>query len=328
MEKLFDLLLERVNDEAKQAAGLVSIMDSGQSARYIKVRIWDLTEGVYVFHIGNSSSEYKAVTQFRFVKPYINFEFPTDMQDPDRVLVTDEKNAIVLLSDSAKNDRTEVLHPKNEINDGVFQGEDVPISDGMPRPPKLSEYWNLSDKEEEEKPKEGQEESLDTFQAPAFSPEEGVPDMVELPDYLLDSDPEKVFRSRKDFDIESYRKAMERQFDSIDPFSNRRDDYEWWRVENPVVLHEILLDFGVKIRNFFNARVMISFFKYGFLLSGIYRDGEEGSLLVFGFPSPFRSEQEPFENYSVWVRNRGNQNGPEGYWLVYYDPNQNRMIVW
>lgn len=329
MEKLFDLLLERVNDKTKQAAGLVSVMSRDDTRHYIKVRIWDLAEGTYGFHIGNySSRQYKIVTRFNYVKPYVNFEFPSDMKNTDTAFITNEQNEVILVSDVSKTDGLKTLL-KNET---FKENDEIPQSEGIPRPPRLSDVWDTSEKEAENNKEISLEEQDMTLEGTVHThipgPDELNPEMRELPDYLLESQPLKTDIQSTDFDIQDCRGALDRQFEHFTPFSNQRDDYEWWKVENPVVLHELLLDFGVKIRNFFNAHVMMSYFKFGFLIAGIYQDTDGDSLLVFGFPSALCTEKKPFEDFSVWVRNRGDQGNPEGYWLIYYDPASKDLLTW
>ena len=329
------MLLEKVNDKTKQAAGLVSVMSRDDTRCYIKVRIWDLSEGNYGFHMGNPSQEYKTVTQFHYVKPYVNFEFPCEAEKVDRIFVTNDKNEVVLVSDSVKTDDLKATlkarTAKEKTQDEKIQNlmEEVPLSDGIPKPPEFSDHWDLSEsKTQETMPDEKKQVEEQPGQPVIPGPDELESELLELPDYLMDLQPEKSFPEKKAFDIDKYREVMERQFENFKPFDNNREDYEWWKVENPVALHEQLLGFGVKIRNFFNASVMMSFFKYGILLSGIYQDPDGNSLLVFGFPSAFQSEHKPFDDCSVWVRNRSNQGNPEGYWLIYYDPNTKELLLW
>lgn len=341
MEKLFDLLLEKVNDKTKQAAGLVSVMSRDDTRCYIKVRIWDLAEGSYGFHMGNPSKEYKTMTQFQYVKPYVNFEFPCEAEKVDRAFVTNEKNEVVLVSDAANTDDLKSALKEKAVKENTPRDKamelmnEVPLSEGIPKPPAFSDHWDLSEEKTKEKTKETKmdenkkiEEIKEPSQTVIPGPDEMESDMLELPDYLMDLQSEKSFDEKQAFDMDKYRDVMEAQFDYFEPFDNNRDDYIWWRVENPVVLHEQLLGFGVKIRNFFNASVMMSFFKHGMLLAGIYQDPEGDALLIFGFPSSLESQHKPFEGHSVWVRNRSNQGSPEGYWLIYYDPNTKELLNW
>ncbi len=354
MDKSYDLMLHKVND-TKQVAGLVSIIRQNEEKTNIKIRIWDLYEGSFIFYVGNNTDKiYKQIHKFNWSKPYINFDVTVDTLIIDSVFVINNNNKIELIND------INTINPIIDILTGVsdkveknknFLSETL-VLDKLPEPPVLSVNWTgdedivdekavgMSDtnnpqiihiqEKREDTPQQSEEEhvSRDIPNPNIPKPDRQEDEMRELPDLPFDLEQFKDRYGDTCLNIIEYRKSLERQFEPYNPFSAEREDYMWWKVLNPVQLHELLISSGIKIRNFFDANVMMCFFRHGFLICGVYEDNEGDILLVFGFPSILNSEQQPFKNNSVWVRDHGRQNGIEGYWLIYYDPETTELLSW
>jgi hypothetical protein len=108
-------------------------------------------------------------------------------------------------------------------------------------------------------------------------------------------------------------------FESIDPFSNPRHDYAWYKVNDLARLSNLLYACNLRIPLFANPRILVGLFKYRHLLAGFYRsERNKQTYFVLGVPSKNDSEGKPFDNISRWVPGKNVEFGDmTGYWLVY-----------
>lgn len=108
-------------------------------------------------------------------------------------------------------------------------------------------------------------------------------------------------------------------FESIEPFSNPRQDYSWYRVNDLARLSNLLFACNMRIPLFANPRILVGLFKYRHLLAGFYRSAHNDmKYFVLGVPARDDSEGKPFENISRWVDSQNTEYGDmTGYWLVY-----------
>lgn len=118
-------------------------------------------------------------------------------------------------------------------------------------------------------------------------------------------------------------KKLERKlrdsFEAMEPFSNPRRDYAWYRVNDLARLSNLLFTCNMRIPLFANPKILVGLFKYRHLLAGFYRS-EQNNLkyFVLGVPSKDDSEGRPFEYISRWVEIQNPDYGDmSGYWLVY-----------
>jgi len=112
---------------------------------------------------------------------------------------------------------------------------------------------------------------------------------------------------------------LKEAFESMDPFSNPRHDYSWYRVNDIAKLSNILFTCNLTIPLFANPRILVGLFKYRHLLAGLYRsDINNLTYFVLGVPSKDETDGNPFENISRWVPVKNSDFGDmTGYWLVY-----------
>lgn len=112
---------------------------------------------------------------------------------------------------------------------------------------------------------------------------------------------------------------LKETFESMDPFSNPRHDYSWYRVNDIARLSNILFSCGLTIPLFANPRILVGLFKYRHLLAGLYRsDINNLSYFVLGVPAKDETDGNPFENICRWVPVKNPDFGDmTGYWLVY-----------
>jgi hypothetical protein len=108
-------------------------------------------------------------------------------------------------------------------------------------------------------------------------------------------------------------------FEVMEPFSNPRHDYSWYRVNDLARLSNLLFSCNIHIPLFANPKILVGLFKYRHLLAGFYRsERNKMKYFVLGVPSRDDSEGRPFERISRWVEVQNPDYGDmTGYWLVY-----------
>lgn len=114
-------------------------------------------------------------------------------------------------------------------------------------------------------------------------------------------------------------RKLKDSFEAMEPFSNPRHDYAWYRVNDLARLSNLLFACNMRIPLFANPKILVGLFKYRHLLAGFYRS-ERNNLkyFVLGVPSRDDSEGRPFERISRWVEVQNPDYGDmTGYWLVY-----------
>jgi len=114
-------------------------------------------------------------------------------------------------------------------------------------------------------------------------------------------------------------KKLKESFEPMDPFSNPRHDYSWYRVNDIAKLSNILFSCNLTIPLFANPKILVGLFKYRHLLSGFYRsDINNMNYFVLGVPAKDETDGKPFENICRWVQVKNSEFGDmTGYWLVY-----------
>jgi hypothetical protein len=130
-------------------------------------------------------------------------------------------------------------------------------------------------------------------------------------------------------ELEKLERILNRDFQKANPFRRTRSDYDWWKVESPVHLNNVLHFCGIKAPLLFSNDVMALHYRYGHLITGIFRDAENACwFVVCGIPAAFMIDPSPFGNMCRWVRAGGQRPGygSMGYWLVYVDPHTGNIL--
>ncbi|NLM09941.1 MAG: hypothetical protein GX213_04025 [Clostridiaceae bacterium] len=114
-------------------------------------------------------------------------------------------------------------------------------------------------------------------------------------------------------------KKLKESFEPMEPFSNPRHDYSWYRVNDIAKLSNILFLCNLTIPLFANPKILVGLFKYRHLLCGFYRsDINNLKYFVLGIPAKDETDGKPFENICRWVPVQNSEFGDmTGYWLVY-----------
>ncbi len=129
--------------------------------------------------------------------------------------------------------------------------------------------------------------------------------------------------------IHRLKEELNRYFQKCDPFRSRRSDYTWWNINNPVNLNNILYGSGIRSPLLFNPAVMLAHYKYKHLIIGVFQHKEtEKQYVVCGVPCMYMVDQKPFGEMSRWAQAEGSRirYGAFGYWLVYIDPENGKML--
>ena len=130
-------------------------------------------------------------------------------------------------------------------------------------------------------------------------------------------------------DIDKIGEKFDEYFQKVDPFGTGRRDYEWWWVNNPVFLNNILYDFKIKSPLIFKPEIMDSQFKYKHIIVGIFHDANsDESYFIYGIPGNMDYDKAPGGQHSVWIKAGFDFQGNNtfGYWLIYFEPYSGNII--
>lgn len=114
-------------------------------------------------------------------------------------------------------------------------------------------------------------------------------------------------------------KKLKETFETIEPFSNPRHDYAWYRVNDIAKLSNLLFLCNMRVPLFANPKILVGLFKYRHILAGFYRSAHNDmNYFVLGVPAKDDSDGKPFENICRWVESQNKEyDDMKGYWLVY-----------
>ena len=129
-------------------------------------------------------------------------------------------------------------------------------------------------------------------------------------------------------DVDGLECDLDRHFEVCDPFRSGRSDYKWWKVTNPVNLNNILYENNIRSPLMFNPAVMLAHYRYKHLIIGIFRHKNGKKYVVCGVPGRYVEDMKPFGEMNKWVQVQGTRPryGAFGYWLVYIDPDNGRIL--
>lgn len=129
-------------------------------------------------------------------------------------------------------------------------------------------------------------------------------------------------------DLSKLRAMLDSNFEEKDPFRSKRSDYLWWKVTNPVNLNNILYQNNIRSPLMFNPVVMMAHYKYRHLIIGIFTHINGQKYVVCGVPGMHLVDRKPFGELSTWVQTERNrpQYGAFGYWLVYINPDDGKIM--
>jgi len=123
-------------------------------------------------------------------------------------------------------------------------------------------------------------------------------------------------------------RLLDKEFKRCDPFNSRRRDYRWWSINSPVNLVNVLEESGINVPNFFSPSVIMAYFKYRYLIAGIYISRKGKVFFVCGIPGTYNIDESPFGDMCRWVQveRKGKKYGAFGYWVTYIDPYSGELL--
>lgn len=139
---------------------------------------------------------------------------------------------------------------------------------------------------------------------------------------------EKPIQEQLPGDLSKLRAMLDSNFEEKDPFRSKRSDYIWWKVTNPVNLNNILYQNNIRSPLMFNPVVMLAHYKYRHLIIGIFTHINGRKYVVCGVPGMHLVDRKPFGELSTWVQTERSrpQYGAFGYWLVYINPDDGKIM--
>jgi len=133
---------------------------------------------------------------------------------------------------------------------------------------------------------------------------------------------------KKTPDIIKLIRLLDREFKRCDPFNSRRRDYRWWSINSPVNLVNVLEESGINVPNFFSPSVIMAYFKYRYLIAGVYISRRGKVFFVCGIPGTYNIDESPFGDMCRWVQaeRKSKRYGAFGYWVTYIDPYTGELL--
>ena len=128
--------------------------------------------------------------------------------------------------------------------------------------------------------------------------------------------------------LDSLKEDLDRCFESYNPFKGRIKDINWWKINSPGYLNNLLFKNNIKTYLLFNPKVLLANFKYRHVLFGMQMDkGVNRFQLICGVPGVYNIDENPFGTASTWVQTDGikPKYGAFGYWLVLIDARSGKI---
>ena len=131
-----------------------------------------------------------------------------------------------------------------------------------------------------------------------------------------------------DITLDSLKEDLDRCFESYNPFKGRIKGINWWKINSPGYLNNLLFKNNIKTYLLFNPKVLLANFKYRHVLFGMQMDkGVNRFQLICGVPGVYNIDENPFGTASTWVQTDGikPKYGAFGYWLVLIDARSGKI---
>lgn len=142
----------------------------------------------------------------------------------------------------------------------------------------------------------------------------------------FDEEPERI---KGEFDIQNLREELDRSFEICSPFKARSKRFQWWKINSPGYLNNILFRNNVKTYLLFNPKVMLAHYKYRYIIFGIRSDKYTGrERFICGVPGVYNIDENPFGSMGSWAQLEGYKPkyGAFGYWIILIDPRTGKLL--
>lgn len=136
-------------------------------------------------------------------------------------------------------------------------------------------------------------------------------------------------RIKGEFNIQGLREELDRSFEVCSPFKAKSRRFQWWKINSPGYLNNILFRNNVKTYLLFNPKVMLAHYKYRYIIFGIRSDKYTGrERFICGVPGVYSIDENPFGSMGSWAQLEGYKPkyGAFGYWIILIDPKTGKLI--
>lgn len=134
---------------------------------------------------------------------------------------------------------------------------------------------------------------------------------------------------RAELNLPDLKDELNKSFESYNPFKMKSKNFNWWKINSPGYLNNILFRNNIRTYLLFNPKVMLAHYKYRYIIFGIRLDRRSGKeYFICGIPGVYSIDENPFGSMGSWAQTEGYKPkyGAFGYWLIMIDPKTGKLI--
>lgn len=134
---------------------------------------------------------------------------------------------------------------------------------------------------------------------------------------------------RTELSIPDLKDELNKSFESYNPFKVKSKNFNWWKINSPGYLNNILFRHNIKTYLFFNPKVMLAHYKYRYIIFGIRKDRRTGKeYFICGVPGVYNIDENPFGSMGSWAQTEGYKPkyGAFGYWVIMIEPKTGKLM--
>ncbi len=136
-------------------------------------------------------------------------------------------------------------------------------------------------------------------------------------------------KGRTELNLPELKDELNKSFESYNPFRMKSKNFNWWKINSPGYLNNILFRNNIRTYLLFNPKVMLAHYKYRYIIFGIRLDRRSGKEhFICGIPGVYSIDENPFGSMGSWAQTEGYKPkyGAFGYWLIMIDPKTGKLI--
>ncbi len=136
-------------------------------------------------------------------------------------------------------------------------------------------------------------------------------------------------KGRVELNLPDLKDELNKSFESYNPFKMKSKNFNWWKINSPGYLNNILFRNNIRTYLLFNPKVMLAHYKYRYIIFGIRIDRRTGKeYFICGIPGVYSIDENPFGSMGSWAQTEGYKPkyGAFGYWLIMIDPKTGKLI--
>ncbi|PYG89205.1 hypothetical protein LY28_01028 [Ruminiclostridium sufflavum DSM 19573] len=142
----------------------------------------------------------------------------------------------------------------------------------------------------------------------------------------IEMDKDKI---RKELSMPDLLEELDKSFESYNPFKMKSRNFNWWKINSPGYLNNILFRNNIRTYLLFNPKVMLAHYKYRYIIFGVRKDRHSGKeLFICGVPGVYSIDENPFGSMGSWAQTEGYKPkyGAFGYWVIMVDPKTGKLM--